>query len=71
MKQSTSSTRALLLLTWPALIAQLAMMANVVLDTAMTGRLSTIDLAAICIASAIMNTVLMSLISILLALPPV
>ncbi len=70
MKLSTSSTRALLHLTWPVLIAHLAMMANAVIDTAMAGRLSAIDLAAVGIASAIMNTVLMSLISVLLALPP-
>ena len=71
MKKNTSSTRALLHLTWPVLIAQLAMMANAVIDTAMAGRLSAIDLAAVGIASAIMNTVLMSLISVLLALPPI
>src|SRR5512139_2627402 len=69
--QNTSSTRALLHLTWPVLIAQLAMMANAVIDTAMAGRLSAIDLAAVGIASAILGTVLMSLISVLLALPPI
>ena len=71
MKQPASSIRALLHLTWPVLIAQLAMMANAVIDTAMAGRLSAIDLAAVGIAAAIMATVLMSLISVLLALPPI
>lgn len=71
MTQQASSTRALLQLTWPVLIAQLAMMANAVIDTAMAGRLSAIDLAAVGIASAILGTVLMSLISVLLALPPI
>jgi len=71
MKQPTSSIRKLLHLTWPVLIAQLAVMANAVIDTAMAGRLSPIDLAAVGIASAIMGTVLMSLISVLLALPPI
>lgn len=71
MKQPTSSIRALLHLTWPVLIAQLAVMANAVIDTAMAGRLSAIDLAAVGIASAILGTVLMSLISVLLALPPI
>jgi MATE family multidrug resistance protein len=71
MKQHPSAIRALLHLTWPMLIAQLAMMANAVIDTAMAGRLSAIDLAAVGIAAAIMGTVLMSLISVLLALPPI
>jgi MATE family multidrug resistance protein len=71
MEQHSSSNRALLHLTWPMLIAQLAMMASAVIDTAMAGRLSAIDLAAVGIATAIMNTVLMSLISILLAMPPI
>lgn len=66
-----SSTRALLHLTWPVLIAQLAMMANAVIDTAMAGRLSAIDLAAVGIAASIAATVLMSLISVLLALPAI
>lgn len=53
------------------LIAQLAMMGNAVIDTAMAGRLSALDLAAVGIASSIAATILMSLISVLLALPPV
>jgi len=53
------------------LIAQLAMMANAVIDTAMAGRLSAIDLAAVGIAASIMVTVLMSLVGVLLALPPI
>jgi multidrug resistance protein, MATE family len=71
MEQSASSTRELLRFAWPVLIAQLAVMANSVIDTAMAGRLSAIDLAAVGIAASIMGTVLMSLISVLLALPPV
>jgi MATE family multidrug resistance protein len=58
-------------LAWPMLVAQLAMMGNAVIDTAMAGRLSAIDLAAVGIASSIMATILMSLISVLLALPPI
>jgi len=58
-------------LAWPVLIAQIALMANSVIDTAMAGRLSAIDLAAVGIAASIMGTVLMSLISVLLALPPI
>jgi MATE family multidrug resistance protein len=58
-------------LAWPMLVAQLAMMANAVIDTAMAGRLTVIDLAAVGIAASIMATVLMSLVSVLFALPPI
>lgn len=58
-------------LAWPILIAQLALMSNSVIDTAMAGRLSAIDLAAVGIAASIMGTVLMSLLSVLFALPPI
>ncbi len=71
MEQSSSSTRELVRFAWPVLVAQLALMANTVIDTAMAGRLSAIDLAAVGIAASIMGTVLMSLISVLLALPPI
>ncbi len=71
MTNPASSTRELIHLAWPMLVAQLAMMANAVIDTAMAGRLSAIDLAAVGIASAIMATVLMSLVSVLLAVPPI
>lgn len=71
MQRSPAPTSQLLHLAWPVLIAQLAMMANAVIDTAMAGRLSAVDLASIGIAAAIMATVLMALISVLLALPPI
>lgn len=71
MDRSSSSVSQLIHLAWPVLIAQLAMMANAVIDTAMAGRLSAIDLASVGIAASIMATVLMSLISVLLALPPI
>jgi multidrug resistance protein, MATE family len=71
MDRSPSSTSQLIHLAWPVLIAQLAMMANAVIDTAMAGRLSAIDLASVGIAASIMATVLMTLISVLLALPPI
>ncbi|BCB25711.1 MATE family efflux transporter [Sulfurimicrobium lacus] len=66
-----SSTRELVHLAWPMLVAQLAMMGNAVIDTAMAGRLSVIDLAAVGIAASILATVLMSLVSVLFALPPI
>lgn len=68
--QQPSSARALLNIAWPMLVAQLAMMANAVIDTAMAGHLTAIDLAGVGIAASIMATVLMSMISVLLALPP-
>lgn len=71
MEQSVSPTRELVRFAWPVLIAQLALMANAVIDTAMAGRLSAIDLAAVGIGASIMGTVLMSMISVLLALPPI
>src|SRR5512135_1911495 len=71
MEQPTASTRELVRFAWPVLVAQLALMANAVIDTAMAGRLSAIDLAAVGIAASITATVLMSLISVLLALPPI
>ncbi len=71
MDRSTSHTSQLIHLAWPVLVAQLAIMANAVIDTAMSGRLSAVDLASVGIAASIMATVLMSLISVLLALPPI
>lgn len=71
MQRPVSSTRELIHLAWPMLVAQLAMMANAVIDTAMAGRLTVIDLAAVGIAASIMATILMSLISVLLAVPPI
>lgn len=71
MQHPRSSTRELVHLAWPMLVAQLAMMANAFIDTAMAGRLTVIDLAAVGIASSIMATILMSLVSVLFAVPPI
>lgn len=71
MTPPAASTRQIVHLAWPMLIAQLAMMANAVIDTVMAGRLSATDLAAVGVAAAILVTVQMSLISVLLALPPI
>ena len=59
--QPASPTSQLIYLAWPVLIAQLAMMANAVIDTAMAGRLSAIALSPVGIAAAIMATVLICL----------
>jgi MATE family multidrug resistance protein len=71
MDRPTSSTSQLIHLAWPVLVAQLAMMANVVIDTAMAGRLSAIALSPVGIAASILAVVLMTLISVLLALPAI
>jgi len=39
--------RELVRLGWPVLVAQLAVMANSVIDTVMAGRYGTLDLAAV------------------------
>ena len=75
MDRPASSTsqliRRVIHLAWPVLVAQLALMANAVIDTAMAGRLSAIDLASVGIAASITATVLMTLVSVLLALPAI
>lgn len=57
-------------LAWPVLVAQLALIGNSVIDTAMAGRLDPVDLASVGIGASILVTVLMSLLSVLFALPP-
>lgn len=51
-------------------VAQMAMMAGAVVDTVMAGRLSALDLAAVGVASSIQVTILLSLMGVLFALPP-
>ena len=71
MNRTASPASQLFHLAWPMLVAQLAMMANAVIDTAMAGRLSAIDLASVGIAASITATVLLTLVGVLLALPPI
>jgi MATE family multidrug resistance protein len=66
----TSLTGEILRLAWPVYVAQVAMMANGVIDTVMAGQLSALDLAAVGVASSISVTIFMSLMGVLLALPP-
>jgi len=63
--------RNLLHLTWPVLIAQLALMANSVIDTVMAGQISAVDLAAVGIGGSIYIAALVSVMGVLLALPPI
>ena len=75
MKIQTSKPRSpvlsnLLQLTWPMLVAQLAVMASGLIDTVMAGRLSAIDLAAVGIGNSIYVTVFVTAMGVLLALTP-
>jgi MATE family multidrug resistance protein len=65
-----SLVRRLFHLAWPVLIAQVAVMANAVIDTLMAGWLSAEDLAAVGIGAAIYVTVFVTLMGVLLALTP-
>jgi MATE family multidrug resistance protein len=62
--------RRLLRLAWPVLVAQVAVVANGVIDTVMAGRLSAVDLAAVGVATAIYFTVFVTCMGVLLALAP-
>jgi len=61
----------LLRLGWPVFVAQLAVMANGVIDTIMAGRYGTLDLAAVGIGSSIYFSVFVALMGVLLALTPI
>lgn len=65
-----SMLRELFHLAWPVLIAQLAVMANGVIDTVMAGRLSPVDLAAVGIGASIYFTVFVTAMGVLIALTP-
>jgi MATE family multidrug resistance protein len=67
---SRSILRRLVHLGWPVLVAQVAVVANGVIDTLMAGRLSALDLAAVGIGTAIYITVFMTCMGVLLALTP-
>ena len=68
---SRGLVRELVRLGWPVLIAQLAVMANNVIDTIMAGRYGTLDLAAVGIGSSIYFSVFVALMGVLLALTPI
>jgi MATE family multidrug resistance protein len=58
-------------LAWPILIGQLAVIANGVIDTAMTARFSATDLAALAIGASVYVSVFVGLNGVLSALSPV
>ena len=62
--------KELIRLAWPVFIAQIAIIANGMVDTVMAGRLSPQDLAAIGIGSAIFASVFITATGVLLALTP-
>jgi multidrug resistance protein, MATE family len=67
---SQSIFKRLLRLAGPVLVAQVAVVANGVIDTVMAGRLSALDLAAVGIGAAIYITVFVTSMGVLLALTP-
>ena len=71
MSISRALVRDLVRLGWPVLIAQLAVMANSVIDTIMAGRYGTLDLAAVGIGASIYFSVFVALMGVLLALTPI
>src|ERR1700748_890372 len=58
-------------LAWPVLIGQLAIIAFGVLDTAMVGRYSALDLASLGLGASIYLSVYVTLTGILVALMPI
>jgi MATE family multidrug resistance protein len=66
-----ADVRKIASLAWPVLIGQLAIIAFGVIDTAMVGRYSAIDLAALGLGSSIYVSVYIGLTGILVALQPV
>lgn len=56
---------------WPVLVAQLAVLANGVVDTVMAGRYGTIDLAAVGVGASVYITVFVAFMGVLLGLTPV
>lgn len=58
-------------LAWPVLVGQLAIIAFGVIDTAMVGRFSAVDLAALGLGSSIYISIYISLTGILSALQPI
>jgi MATE family multidrug resistance protein len=62
--------RDILRLAWPVYIAQIAIMANGVVDTVMAGHYGTVDLAAVGIGASIYVTLFVTLMGVLFALTP-
>ena len=65
------TSRAIVRLAWPVLVAQLAVIASGVLDTIMSGRYSAVDLAAVGIGASVYFSVFIGLMGVVLALSPI
>jgi MATE family multidrug resistance protein len=66
-----TAVRDIARLAWPVYIAQIAVMANGVIDTIMAGRYGTTDLAAVGIGAAVYATLFITLMGVLFALTPI
>lgn len=64
-------TRRIASLAWPLLVGQLAVIANGVIDTAMTSRYSALDLAALAIGASVYVSIFVGLNGVLAAISPV
>jgi MATE family multidrug resistance protein len=65
-----AAVRDIVRLAWPVYVAQIAIMANGVIDTMMAGRYGTVDLAAVGIGAAVYATLFITLMGVLFALTP-
>src|SRR5262249_1395695 len=65
------TSRAIVRLAWPVLVAQLATIASGVLDTVMAGRYSAVDLAAVGIGTSVYFSVFIGLMGVVHALSPI
>lgn len=71
MNDASKPTLRIAALAWPILIGQLAVIANGVIDTAMTSRFSATDLAALALGSSIYISIFVGLNGVLAALGPI
>ena len=71
LREGPRMRREIFRLAWPVFIGQLAVMMNGVIDTAMAGRLSAADMAAVGIGASVYVTVYIGLMGTLLGLSPI
>lgn len=69
--RNTNPTARIAALSWPILVGQLAVIANGVMDTAMTSRFSATDLAALAVGASIYISVFVGLNGVIAALSPI
>lgn len=70
-QKQTPHTFRIAALAWPILVGQLAVIANGVIDTAMTSRFSATDLAALALGASVYISIFVGLNGVLQALSPV